>query len=142
MSQTLVPPSGVAVDPVTLEVMRNALYSISDEMTAGLIRASYSTNIKDRRDCSCAVYTVDGDVVAMSEFGGTPLHLGTMHSSVRTAFAAFPPESLEPGDAIILNTPYPAGPGHLNDVCIIGPIFVEGKLFPLAASQAHRGDVG
>jgi N-methylhydantoinase B len=142
MSQTLVPPSGAAVDPITLEVMRNALYSIADEMTAGLIRASYSTNIKDRRDCSCAVYTLDGDVVAMSEFGGTPLHLGTMHSCVRTAFDAFPPASLEPGDAIILNTPYPAGPGHLNDVCIIGPIFADGTLFALAASQAHRVDVG
>jgi N-methylhydantoinase B len=84
------------VDPVTLEVMRNALYSIADEMTAGLVRAAYSTNIKDRRDCSCAVYTPDGDVIAMSEWGGTPLHLGTMHPSVRTAFAAFPPDTLEP----------------------------------------------
>lgn len=130
------------VDPITLEVMRNALYSVSDEMTAGLVRASYSTNIKDRRDCSCAVYTVHGEVVAMSEYGGTPLHLGTMHSSLRTALAAFPPETLEPGDALILNTPYPAGPGHLNDVCIIGPIFVNGELFALAASQAHRVDVG
>jgi len=131
-----------SVDPITLEVMRNALYSIADEMTAGLVRASYSTNIKDRRDCSCAVYTLTGDVVAMSEWGGTPLHLGTMHSSLKTALEVFPPETLEPGDALILNTPYPAGPGHLNDVCIIGPIFVDGSLFALAASQAHRVDVG
>ena len=57
-------PRGTVVDPITLEVMRNALYSIADEMTAGLVRASYSTNIKDRRDCSCAVYTLDGEVVA------------------------------------------------------------------------------
>ena len=46
----------------------------------------YSTNIKDRRDCSCGIYTADGDVIAMSEFGGTPLHLGTMHPAVRTVF--------------------------------------------------------
>ena len=64
-------PTGV--DPITLEVMRNALYSIADEMTGGLVRAAYSTNIKDRRDCSCAVYTLAGEVVAMSEWGGTPL---------------------------------------------------------------------
>ena len=76
----------LAVDPVTLEVLRNGLYSVSDEMVAGLIRASYSTNIKDRRDCSCGIYTSDGDVIAMSEFGGTPLHLGTMHPAVRTVF--------------------------------------------------------
>ena len=131
-----------AVDPVTLEVLRNALYSVSDEMVAGLIRASYSTNIKDRRDCSCGVYTADGDVIAMSEFGGTPLHLGTMHPAVKTVFASWPAETLEPGDAIIMNTPYPAGPGHLNDVCVVGPIFVDGELFAIAASQSHRVDVG
>jgi N-methylhydantoinase B len=131
-----------AVDAITLEVMRNALYSIADEMTAGLVRASYSTNIKDRRDCSCALYTTTGEVVAMSEWGGTPLHLGTMHSALNTALVAFPLETLEPGDALILNTPYPAGPGHLNDVCIIGPVFVEDRVFAFAASQAHRVDIG
>src|SRR4051812_13912018 len=131
-----------AVDAVTLEVLRNALYSVSDEMVAGLIRASYSTNIKDRRDASCGIYTAEGDVIAMSEFGGTPLHLGTMHPAVRTVFASWPPETLEPGDAIIMNTPYPAGPGHLNDVCVVGPIFVDGELFGLAASQSHRVDIG
>jgi N-methylhydantoinase B len=134
--------TAAAVDPVTLEVLRNGLYSVSDEMVAGLIRASYSTNIKDRRDCSCGIYTAEGDVIAMSEFGGTPLHLGTMHPAVRTIFASWPPESLEPGDAIIMNTPYPAGPGHLNDVCVAGPIFIDGELFGLAASQSHRVDIG
>ena len=111
-------------------------------MIAGLIRASYSTNIKDRRDASCAVYTADGDVIAMSEFGGTPLHLGTMHPAVTTVFESWPAETLEPGDAIIMNTPYPAGPGHLNDVCVVAPIFIEGELFAIAASQSHRVDVG
>src|SRR6266542_703104 len=130
------------VDPITLEVMRNALYSIADEMTAGLVRASYSTNIKDRRDCACALYTLDGEVIAMSESGGTPLHLGTMHSALATALEAFPPDTLEPSDALILNTPYPAGPGHLNDVCIIGPLFVEGRVFAFAAIKAHRVDIG
>ena len=69
------------VDPITLEVMRNGFYSIADEMIAALIRASYSTNIKDRRDTSGAIYTGSGEVVvvAQSEIG-TPLHLGTMHS--------------------------------------------------------------
>lgn len=134
--------TGAIVDPVTLEVLRNALYSVSDEMVAGLIRASYSTNIKDRRDASCGVYTASGDVIAMSEFGGTPLHLGTMHPAVRTVFDSWPPETLEPGDAIIMNTPYPAGPGHLNDVCVVGPIFVDGELFAIAASQSHRVDIG
>lgn len=129
-----------AYDPITLEVMRNALYSIADEMNASLVRASYSTNVKDRRDCSCALYKTTGEVVAMS--GYTPLHMGTMHSCLVTALQAFPAESLRPGDTVILNTPYPAGPGHLNDVCVIAPIFVDGDVFAFAASQAHRVDVG
>ena len=89
-----------------------------------------------------AIYTAEGDVIAMSEFGGTPLHLGTMHPAVRTVFTSWPAETLEPGDAIIMNTPYPAGPGHLNDVCVVGPIFIDGELFAIAASQSHRVDIG
>ena len=132
-----------AIDPITLEVMRNAYYSIADEMIAALIRASYSTNIKDRRDTSCAIYTGSGDVVvvAQSEIG-TPLHLGTMHSAVQSAMEVYPFDDLEPGDAIATNTPYPAGPGHLNDLCLISPIFHEGKLLAISANQAHHVDMG
>ena len=132
-----------AVDPITLEVMRNGFYSIADEMIAALVRASYSTNIKDRRDTSCAIYTGRGEVVviAQSEIG-TPLHLGTMHSAVQSALAAYPFEQLEPGDAIATNTPYPAGPGHLNDLCLIAPVFHEGKVIAITANQAHHVDMG
>ena len=131
------------IDPITLEVMRNAFYSISDEMVAALIRASYSTNIKDRRDTSCAIYTATGDVVVVAQAEvGTPLHLGTMQSAVRSAMAAYPFDTLGPGDAVAMNMPYPAGPGHLNDVCLISPIFHEGRRIAIAANQAHHVDVG
>ncbi len=130
-----------AFDPITLEVMRNALYSIADEMIAALVRAAYSTNIKDRRDASCAIYTPDGRVVAQSEIG-TPLHLGTMHGAVRTAMAAYPFDRLQPGDAVAFNTPYPAGPGHLNDLAIISPVFDDGKIIAIMANQAHHVDMG
>ncbi len=131
------------IDPITLEVMRNAFYSISEEMNAALVRASYSTNIKDRRDASCAIYTATGDivVVAQSEMG-TPLHLGTMHSAVKTALDAYPFEELGPGDAVAMNTPYPGGPGHLNDLCLISPIFYDGRMVALTANQAHHVDMG
>ena len=130
-------------DPITLEVMRNAFYSIADEMIVALIRASYSTNIKDRRDTSCAIYTATGDVVvvAQSEIG-TPLHLGTMHSAVQSAMKSYPFDQLVEGDAIATNTPYPAGPGHLNDLCLISPIFHQGKLIAITANQAHHVDMG
>ena len=130
-------------DPITLEVMRNGFYSIADEMVAALIRASYSTNIKDRRDTSGAIYTGKGEVVvvAQSEIG-TPVHLGTMHSAVLTAMEQYPFEELEPGDALALNTPYPAGPGHLNDLALISPVFHDGELIAIAANQAHHVDMG
>ena len=131
------------IDPITLEVMRNAFYSIADEMIAALVRASYSTNIKDRRDTSGAIYTAGGDVVvvAQSEIG-TPLHLGTMHSAVQSAMTAYDFDTLQPGDAVALNTPYPAGPGHLNDLCLISPIFHEGEMIAITANQAHHVDMG
>lgn len=132
-----------ALDPITLEVMRNAFYSIADEMIAALVRTSYSTNIKDRRDTSCAIYTATGEVVvvAQSEIG-TPLHLGTMSSAVWSAMQAYDFEKLAPGDAIAHNMPYPAGPGHLNDLCIVSPIFYGDRLIAIAANQAHHVDMG
>jgi N-methylhydantoinase B len=129
------------MDPITLEVMRNALYSITDEMSAALVRTAYSTNIKDRRDCSCAFYTHDGKVVAQSEVG-TPLHLGVMPKVIGTILKKFPIENMEPGDQYIMNTPYPAGPGHLNDITIMSPIHYGDIVVALVANQAHHVDVG
>ena len=131
----------IRIDPVSLEVMRNALMSISDEMSAALVRTAYSTNIKDRRDASCAIYMANGDVVAQSEIG-TPLHLGVMPAVVRTVLKRFPVTSLKPGDGVIYNNPYPEGPGHLNDVTLVSPVFVEGEPVALVANQAHHVDVG
>lgn len=129
------------IDPITLEVIRNGIYSICDEMLAALIRTAYSTNIKDRRDCSCAIYLIDGKVVAQSEIG-TPLHLGVMPAVVQTVLKRFPPAALHPGDDIIINEPYPAGPGHLNDITLVSPVFYGGKPVALVANQAHHVDVG
>ena len=132
-----------SIDPITLEVMRNGFYSIADEMIAALIRTSYSTNIKDRRDTSCAIYTGSGDVVVVAQSEvGTPIHLGTMQSAVYSAMEAYPFDQLEPGDAVATNTPYPAGPGHLNDLCLISPIFYGGNIIAITANQAHHVDMG
>ena len=129
------------VDPITLEIMRNAFQSIADEMTAALVRTAYSTNIKDRRDCSCALLTTKGDVVAQTELG-TPFHLGVMPAAVSVILQQCPLNQLEPGDVVISNVPYPMGPGHLSDVTIMTPIFYRKKLVALAANQAHQVDVG
>lgn len=128
-------------NPITLQVITNSLYSIADEMMAALIRTSFSTNIKDRRDCSGAIFTPQGEVVAQAEIG-TPLHLGVMLPTVTTALKAIPIRELEPGDDIMINTPYPEGPGHLNDLSIISPVFHEGEVVAVLANMAHHVDVG
>src|SRR5438876_10518463 len=111
---------GTQVDPVTLQVMTNAIYSVADEVVAALVRTSYSTNIKDRRDCSGAVFTREGEIVAQGEIG-TPLHLGVMLPPVQTALPAIPPETLQPDDDILLIPQYPKGRGHLKDMAPIPP---------------------
>lgn len=131
------------VDPITLQVLTSAAYSIAEEMSVALIRTSRSTNIKDRRDASCALYDTAGAITVISQSEiGTPLHLGVMGAAVNTALAKIPASSLEPGDDLIMNNPYPAGPGHLNDICVISPIFYKDELVALVANQAHHVDVG
>jgi len=130
-----------SIDPVTLQVFTNALYSISDEMSAALVRTAYSTNIKDRRDCSSAVYTAQGEVVAQSEIG-TPLHLGVMGPTVATVLKKISIEKMQPGDDILVNEPFPEGPGHLNDVTLISPVFFDGEVVALVANMAHHVDMG
>src|ERR1700730_5516996 len=131
------------VDPITLQVLTSAAYSIAEEMSVALIRTSRSTNIKDRRDASCALYDTAGAIAVISQSEiGTPLHLGVMGAAVGTALDKIPASTLEPGDDIIMNNPYPAGPGHLNDICVISPIFYRNELVALVANQAHHVDVG
>ena len=126
-------------DPITLEVMRNVLQSIAEEMGAALIRTALSTNIKDRRDCSSGIYTTDGKLVAQAEH--IPLHLGLMPTVVKTVLKYFPPEKMEPGDAIMVNDPYISG-SHLPDISILAPVFHGGRVVALVANLAHHVDVG
>ncbi len=127
------------VDPITLEVMRNACQSVAEEMGAALVRTALSPNIKDRRDCSTAIYTAEGDLVAQAEH--IPLHLGLMVSVVRKTLESYPVERLEPGDAIITNDPYISG-SHLPDVVMISPVFIHGECVALLANLAHHVDMG
>jgi len=129
------------IDMVTLQVIMNAFYSITDEMNMALIRTAYSTNIKDRRDCSCAVYTAGGEVISQTELG-SPVHLGIMPSALDSVFKRFQLDDLEEGDHVIVNVPHPTGPGHLNDITMVSPVHVGGKIAFLVANMAHHVDVG
>lgn len=129
------------VDMISLQVFINAFQSITDEMNMALIRAAYSTNIKDRRDCSCAVYTPQSEVISQTELG-TPVHLGIMPSVLDHVFKKFPVSELCPGDHIMVNVPHPVGPGHLNDITVVSPVFIDGKLSYIVANMAHHVDMG
>ncbi|MBW3668093.1 MAG: hydantoinase B/oxoprolinase family protein [Actinobacteria bacterium] len=128
------------MDPASLQVLISRLTGIAEEMGAVLRRAAYSPNIKERADCSAALFTSDGELLVQAEH--IPVHLGSMPASVRAAIDAFDGgESLKPGHQVILNDPF-AGGTHLNDITLVAPCFVEGRLIGWAANRAHHADVG
>ena len=127
------------LDPVLLEVMRNRFAAIAEEMGISLVRTSYSTNIKDRRDCSCALFDVHGNVIAQAEH--IPVHLGVLPFGVRGAIAAMADMSLEPGDAVMHNDPYVGGT-HLPDLIVVSPIFHQGRIVGYVGNLAHHSDMG
>ena len=129
----------MTVDPIVLEVVRNGLAAVAEEMNATLIRTAYSPNIKERRDCSCALFDAEARMIAQAE--NIPVHLGAMPFSVAEALEAFPKEDLEPGDGILVNDPFRGG-AHLPDLTLITPLFVEDQLFGFAANRAHHADIG
>ncbi|WP_458190368.1 hydantoinase B/oxoprolinase family protein [Haladaptatus sp. NG-WS-4] len=127
------------IDSATLEIIRNACAAISEEMNANLIRTGYSPNIKERRDCSCALFDAAGEMISQAE--NMPVHLGAMPFSVAAAVDRFPPETLDPGDGILLNDPFRGG-AHLPDLTLVTPVFVDGNVVAYAANRAHHADVG
>ncbi len=131
----------MSVDPVTLEIMRNRWKGIAEEMCAALVRTSYSTNIKDRRDCSAAIALTSGEILAQAEVG-TPLHLGIMPGVIDSVLREFAVDDMRPGDMYITNLPYPEGPGHLPDVSMVSAVFRDGRPVALSASTAHHVDMG
>ncbi len=123
------------LDPITLQVLIGGLRAACDEMGAALIRSAYSANIKERHDCSTALFDASGELVMQAEH--IPVHLGSMPDAV----AAVIGERHEPGVPWILNDPYRGGT-HLPDITLVSPVFVASELFGFAACRAHHADVG
>ena len=135
------PAGGLArrntIDPVTLEVLRNALEATADEMGAVLKRTSFSPNIKERMDASCAVFDAKAQLVAQAEH--VPVHLGSMLRSVEKTVAAA--GGLDEGDVVIVNDPFTNG-SHLPDITVVAPVFADGRHIAYVATRAHHADVG
>jgi N-methylhydantoinase B len=125
------------LDPISLQVLVGGLRAACEEMGAVLIRSSHSANIKERRDCSTAIFDARGELVMQAEH--IPVHLGSMPDAV-AAILGF---DQRPGDLWVLNDPY-AGGTHLPDITLISPVFTPGAARPIAfaASRAHHADVG
>ncbi len=130
---------GVRPAAVTLEIFRQLFAALAEEMGAALRRSSFSPNIKERRDYSCALFTPDARAVALGDH--MPVHLGAMPMSVEAALAEL--GTLEEGDIACLNDPFRGGT-HLPDITLVAPVYAEpgGVLLGHVASRAHHSDVG
>jgi N-methylhydantoinase B len=127
--------SEMRLDPVTLSVLASSLAGIAEEMGAVLIRGSYSSNIKERRDCSTALFDARGRMVAQAEH--IPVHLGAMPEAVAAIMRRDP----EPGDVFAINDPYSGGT-HLPDITLVSPVARGGEIIGYAVTRAHHSDVG
>lgn len=128
------------LDPITTEVLASAFLSIADEMSSVLVRTAYSANIKERVDCSTALFDGHGRVLAQSQ--RLPLHMGSLLGSVRHIRERFDAVDVRPGDMFLANDPYHGGGSHLPDFNVVAPIFVDGELVAYSANSAHHSDVG
>lgn len=127
------------IDPITLEVIRHRLKSIADEMEMTLLKSSYSSVIKEGLDASTAIFDVQGNTIAQGN--SIPIHLGSLIPAVESIMATYPPDTMQDGDAYILNNPYRGGT-HLPDVTIITPVFHNGKPIVFGCTIAHHQDLG
>jgi N-methylhydantoinase B len=132
--------SAAAVDPITLEVLRETFSSIVREMRVTLVRTAYSSVLYEGEDFSCVLMDGDAQIVSMSKGQDHPLHIVPISWSMRSVRAKFG-DDIQPGDIFLHNDPYTGGT-HLNDIAMIYPLFADGRLFVFPVVRAHWGDVG
>jgi N-methylhydantoinase B/oxoprolinase/acetone carboxylase alpha subunit len=125
------------MDAAALQILVSRLTGVAEEMGASLRRGAFSPNIKERADCSSALFTRAGELLVQAEH--IPVHLGSMPAAVLAAIEAA--GTPHPGDEFVLNDPFTGGT-HLNDVTLVSPCFVDEELVGWAANRAHHSDLG
>jgi N-methylhydantoinase B len=136
---TIIDPTlAETTDPVRIEIIGNALESISDEMNEALIRTSFSPNIKERRDSTAGLFNVEGVSLAQAEH--VPMHLASMIGIVNAVCERYPLEDIRDGDSFLGNDPHTGGATHLPDITLVTPIFMNGELSAWAVNCAHHAD--
>lgn len=128
------------VDPITTEVVAHYLIAASEEMGTALIKAAFSTAIKERADCSTGIFDPEGDIIAQAQ--RCPIHLGSMIGTINRISMRFDPKAMKPGDMYAANDPYNGGGSHLPDITIVAPVFSKGELVAYVANIAHHSDIG
>src|SRR5262249_16739423 len=127
-----------AAAPLRLLVFQHLFAAAAEEMGAALLRSAFSTNVRERRDFSCALFDARGRMIGQAAH--LPIHLGSSPMSVAAAIERVP---MRPGDAVLLNDPY-CGGTHLPDLTLVSPVFLQGSARPdfFCANRAHHADVG
>ena len=128
------------IDPIKSEVIARFLLATAEEMGATLMRTAFSPNIKERADCSTAIFDVAGEVIALAQ--RVPIHLGSMVGAIAEILKRFPMGEILPGDMFVANDPYNGGGTHLPDINVIAPVFIGKKIIAFVANIAHHADVG
>ncbi len=132
-------------DPILLEVVNNALRSIAEQMSATMVRSSYSTIVKEMKDCSSAIFDDSGRLLA--EGANIPIHLNCLSPCLSTILSHyFPKETMDPGDLIVTNHPYAGGHSlgshHTKDIIMVAPVFHRGiELVGFSVTMLHHRDV-
>ena len=128
------------IDPVTLEVIWNRLLSVATEQQDALMRTAFSTIVRESQDLACGLFDTRGRMIAQS-VSGTPGHINAMATSMHHFLAAYPIETLAPGDVLITNDPWMTA-GQINDITITTPIFHDQRPVALFANTCHSADIG
>ena len=127
------------IDPITLEVLRNKLDGIANEMQLTLVRSAFSAIVKEGLDASASLFTLQGETLAQAL--AVPIHLGALTPMVRRLLQTVPLEQMGEGDIWILNDTYLGGT-HLPDIAIMMPVFANGRVMAISAAMTHHQDVG
>jgi N-methylhydantoinase B len=130
----------VALDPLVVGLASSRLESILEEQQATLVTTAFSTIVRESEDLACGVFDSAGNMIRQSR-SGTPGHINAMATGVRHFVSAFPPETLEDGDVLLTNDPWLTA-GQINDMTVVTPAFVGGRLMGFFASTCHTPDIG
>jgi N-methylhydantoinase B len=130
----------MSFDPVTLEILWSRLLSVCNEQQLTLLRTAFSTVVRESQDLACGVFDARGRMIAQS-VTGTPGHINAMATGVRHFLAAYPPATLAEGDVLLTNDPWMTA-GQINDMTVLSPVFLAGRVVAFFASTCHAPDIG